>query len=637
MTLGPDNLKLNASDLRALFAATDTNPHVSLDIFDLAAIPIGIMGSSGYWLRANPAMSDLFGYGPDEFLGINGFDLVHPDDIAMNRKWFDQLHSGERDHASMEARGIHRSGETIWARFHVTPLRPSTRSDVYYLFQVEDITDLVASEFRLRQQSDLHETLIQHLPGVLVCVFDTELRFTLVEGQFHDALGLNGDMLVGRTPGELLSDPERVASVETVYRAALAGTAGSYELDRNGRHYEARVVPLPNGDGQVNAGLAVYIDTTDLKVAERSRQRRGEIYRSIVRNLPGAVASVFDKNLRYLVVEGHGLEMLGLEPDMVEGKTAYEYWGPDRRDEVVRRLEATIAGEPQVYDGVIGEREFVIRTAPIFEPDGSVEFGVVVNYDVTEAREHEREMRAVTEALAKSNRDLEEFASVAAHDLRAPLVTIQGLASILAEDYRAELDDDAAHLIDRIIVNANQMQTLLSEMLEISRIGRRESDFTATNLGEVVEHVRTHLEIPIKRRDVELTADIAHVTVWANWTRLVQLFTNLVDNAIKYTAPERSPQIAISASDEGDYWRISVADNGVGVPEDYRERVFEMFQRLRAGHDLNPQGTGLGLALVERIVGLHGGQIWIDPDVEDGTTFHLTLPKIVVGEDGEIE
>ncbi len=636
MPIDTNTLKLTPSDIRGVYGSSDASPHFNLDVFDLASVAMGIVTPSGYWLSANPAMSTLFGYTAADFLGIHINELIHPDDVEMALAEHRKLVEREIDHIVIEARSLQNTGDMIWTRQHITAIRVPARSGVYLLVQIENIHELKMSEALRYQQADLHQTLIQHLPGVLITVFDKDFRYQLVEGQGLENHGLTNDSILGLTPWEVVGGIQADQAVQH-FKAALAGETRNFETERDGRYYQVRVAPLRDEHGVISSAMAVYIDVTGMKATEASRQRRGEIYRAIVRNLPGAIAAVFDKDLRYLVVDGHGLADLNLTPEMVEGKTAMEFWGDDRRDSVVRHLQATIDGEPQSYEGVIQGREYEIRSVPIPEPDGSINIGVLINFDITERKEHEREMKAVSEALAKSNRDLEEFASVAAHDLRAPLVTIHGLATILAEDYPDSLDDDGQYLVSRIVANADQMQTLLAELLDISRVGRSESDFTLISLQDAIEHVREHQKISLERRKVKLTADMADVTLLANWTRIVQLFSNLIDNAVKYTPSERAPQIEISVIDEGDSWLISVADNGIGISEDHREMVFEMFQRLRDGQQLNPHGTGIGLALVNRIVGLHGGQIWIDPDVTEGTTFRMTFPKPDPSEDGVVE
>src|SRR5690606_25962155 len=220
---------------------------------------------------------------------------------------------------------------------------------------------------------------------------------------------------------------------------------------------------------------------------------------------------------------------------------------------------------------------------------------------------HEREIQVASEALARSNRALEEFAVVSSHDLRAPLVSLHGLATILADEYRAKLDVEGRYILERVVANAGQMVGLLNDLLNVSRVGREDADCVPLDLAAVVANVAGQQRFSLQRRGGKLRIELDGVMVEANWTRMVQLFSNLIDNAIKYTPPERAPRIAISARQEGASWLVRVADNGVGIPEDHREDVFGMFQRLRSGKELNPSGTGMGLALVARIVQLHGG------------------------------
>lgn len=369
-------------------------------------------------------------------------------------------------------------------------------------------------------------------------------------------------------------------------------------------------------------------DITALKAVESQERQRAEIYRAMIRNLPGAIVAVFDRDLRYIVVDGQGLADLGLSGAAFEGKTVWEAWGAEVGAETVERMRAVLAGRPQRYEVTIGEREFEVRAIPVAEDGGTIEVGVVIMHDITERKRHEREIQVASEALARSNRALEEFAVVSSHDLRAPLVSLHGLATILADEYRDKLDVEGRYILERVVANAGQMVGLLNDLLNVSRVGREDADFVPLDLAEVVAHVAEQQRFSLQRRGGELRIELDGVMVEANWTRMVQLFSNLIDNAIKYTPPERAPRIAISARQEGASWLVRVADNGVGIPEDHREDVFGMFQRLRSGKELNPSGTGMGLALVARIVQLHGGEIWIDPEAVTGTTFCFTLPKL---------
>jgi len=247
--------------------------------------------------------------------------------------------------------------------------------------------------------------------------------------------------------------------------------------------------------------------------------------------------------------------------------------------------------------------------------------------EVVERTRAEAELRHSTGALERSNRSLQEFAYVASHDLKAPLVSLQGLAAMLQDDIGASLTDDARLYLDRIVVNATRMRNLLDDLLELARVGREDAPVNAVDLRGVIDGVSGQLQQILNERDAQVIVHGSLPVVAANPVRLQQVFSNLIDNALKYTPTERAPRIEIAATDDGDFWQVTVRDNGAGVPPEYREKIFTMFQRLPKGRTMNPTGTGMGLAIVSRIVEANGGRCWIAASDQDGTTLCLTFPK----------
>lgn len=236
-------------------------------------------------------------------------------------------------------------------------------------------------------------------------------------------------------------------------------------------------------------------------------------------------------------------------------------------------------------------------------------------------------LAARTRLLEDKTHEQEVFIYTVAHDLKAPLVSLQGLTSILAADYSDRLDDAGRRYLERIAANAEKLQGLLRDLLEISRVGRVDVDQQAVDLGAVVASVIEQLRHSLEARAATVTVEGTLPTVWANPTRLAQVLTNLIDNAIKYTPPERAPRITIRATEQAAEWQIAVADNGIGIPAAMRERVFGVFQRLPEAKQLNPSGSGVGLAIVARIIATHGGRCWLESEEGAGTVFYFTLPR----------
>lgn len=241
--------------------------------------------------------------------------------------------------------------------------------------------------------------------------------------------------------------------------------------------------------------------------------------------------------------------------------------------------------------------------------------------------EQHQQLEARTETLEAVTKEQEAFLYTVSHDLRAPLVAIQGMIGIVAGDYAPSLDAEVQQLLTRIDVNAHKLKEMLDDLLELSRVGRLEFDDQAVDLNTVVADVQEQLAHTLHERGAAIEIASKLPEVRASPTPIRQLFVNLIDNGVKYTPPDRTPSIVITSHDRGEFSEITVADNGVGIPEGHREKVFGLFQRLPKGKTLNPMGSGAGLAIVARVVETSGGKLWLESEEGVGSTFHFTLRK----------
>ena len=235
----------------------------------------------------------------------------------------------------------------------------------------------------------------------------------------------------------------------------------------------------------------------------------------------------------------------------------------------------------------------------------------------------EESLRRAAEELARSNKDLEQFAYVASHDLQEPLRMVTGFVQLLQQKYGGRLDADAEQYIAFAVDGAKRMHTLINDLLTYSRVGARGKEPAPTDAGASLQRALDNLQASIH----ETGAEISHgelPIVRADGTQLTQLFQNLIGNAVKFrgAAP---PKIHIDARRDGDAWRFSVRDNGIGIDPKSQERIFQVFQRLHSRQEY--PGTGIGLAICQRIVERHGGRIWVESAPGEGATFHFTLPE----------
>lgn len=241
----------------------------------------------------------------------------------------------------------------------------------------------------------------------------------------------------------------------------------------------------------------------------------------------------------------------------------------------------------------------------------------------TEIQEAHARLSEQTEELERSNRDLEQFAYVASHDLQEPLRKVASFTQLLQKRYGGQLDERADQYIEFAVDGAKRMQRLIQDLLGFSRVGRVSGELTDVDLGDALAQALDNLEEAVAETGAQVTHDDLPV-VRGERPLLVQLLQNLVGNAVKFRHPDRVPQVHLSAERDGDEWVVRCRDNGIGIDEQYAERVFVIFQRLHA-KDVY-EGTGIGLALCKKIVEFHGGRIWIDPPQGEGTSIRWTLP-----------
>lgn len=239
--------------------------------------------------------------------------------------------------------------------------------------------------------------------------------------------------------------------------------------------------------------------------------------------------------------------------------------------------------------------------------------------------EHNQQLQQLNQALMISNQELEQFAYAVSHDLQQPLQSITGFVSLIQMKYQKQLDAGVLEYIDRIFDAGKRMQRLIQDLLTYAQVGNMELDLTPIDLKLVLYQALANLEMLIAEQQAEITfGELPWVQ--GNETQLVQLFQNLIGNALKFTRPDVLPQLQISATEQADSWLLEVRDNGIGIPSESLKDIFQAFKRLKT--DQKYVGTGIGLATCKKIVSTHGGKIFAESEVGQGTVFYFTLPKI---------
>lgn len=285
------------------------------------------------------------------------------------------------------------------------------------------------------------------------------------------------------------------------------------------------------------------------------------------------------------------------------------------QEEIMSRLavEKNLQEKNQILQQEISTRRAVEKALQ--------EQNLLLQQEISNRQRAESALLKSNQELARSNAELEQFAYVASHDLQAPLATIASYAQLLEKRYKDQLDSQASKFIGNIVQGCTRMQTLIDDLLEYSQVGRSQKPFQLTDCNHAVEQALANLQGAIRQTQAVVTYSELPA-VMGDISQIVQLFQNFVGNAIKY-CQDAPPAVHITACKQEENWLFSVSDNGIGIAPQHQERIFKIFQRLHTQREYS--GTGIGLAICQKIVERHGGSIWVESEPGQGSTFHFSL------------
>ena len=303
---------------------------------------------------------------------------------------------------------------------------------------------------------------------------------------------------------------------------------------------------------------------------------------------------------------GKVIKMYGTNQDITEHKKA-----EDKMQELVEKLQAS-------EEELTSSNEELRATSEELKTTNE-ELNLQMDFEVAA----KRDLEEIAHKLKISNRELEQFAYVASHDLQEPLRMVSSFTQLLERRYKRQLDADADDYIGFIIEGSQRMKYLIDDLLEFSRLNTQSREFESILLKITLEDVLRNLKTSIMENNAQITHDPLP-TIIGDPSQINQLLQNLIANAIKFHGDE-PPKIHISAEESGDEWIIGVSDEGIGIDPDHQEQIFRIFKRLHTREEYS--GTGIGLAICKRIIDKHNGKIWVESELGKGSNFYFTIPK----------
>jgi PAS domain S-box-containing protein len=452
-----------------------------------------------------------------------------------------------------------------------------------------------------------------------------------------DAAGVSADEVLGRPFWETpwwVHSPAMQERLKESIRRANAGETDRFEAthptpDGSLIYVDFTLKPLRDDSGRIIYLVPEGRNITDQKAAVDALVT-AEL--RLENALDGAEIGVWDWNV--VTDEVYVSPQLTAQLGSTETWTSLTDWvdnlHPDDQEAAEKIIADYISGDIPEYENTFrlrhvdgSYRSILSRGQLLRDDDGEPLRMVGVHIDISQSVEQQRRLAEQAEELKASNAELEQFAYVASHDLQEPLRAIAGYTQLLTQSYADSLDDKGKSYANRTVEGAKRMQKLISDLLEYSRISRKERAFKSVDLNESVQDALILLDAAIQETDAVINVRRLPAVV-ADAGQMVRLFQNLIGNALKYRT-EAIPAVEIS-SEKGDdgYWTIRVKDNGIGIAPEHAERVFVIFQRLHASSQY--PGTGIGLAVCRRIVERHGGKIHVESNADVGCSIVFKLP-----------
>ncbi len=569
---------------------------------------------------------------------------------------------------------MRKDGEIIHVALTISPIRDAKGRIEGASTIARNITERVRAEAEIHRLADLQQAILNNATYMVVSVDDKGVITSFNPAAEH-ALGYTAEELVGKHTPSIFHDPEEVAErartfseelgvtiepgFEVLVAKAQRNMPNEYEwtfIREDGHRFPVllSVAALRDAQGNIAGFLGMATDIGERKQAEEKvRQLNAELEQRVLDRTRQLVASeermrlFFERQLvgmaitspekGWVEVNDKMCDLLGYSREELARLTWTELTYPADLVPDTVQFERMLKGEIESY---MLEKRFVRKDGNIVftnlavgcvrRPDGSIDYLLALLEDITDRKRAEEnisglniELRQRAKALEAVNKELQGFAYTMAHDLRAPLRHLDGFVDLLVSCCSEELSEQARHYVNRIGHSARKMGMLIDDLLGFSRTSRSEMRLEEVNMQQTVQEILGQLRENSAGRVIEWVIGTLP-SVQGDRALLYQAWSSLLENAFKYTRSREAARIEVGTREENGETVFFVADNGVGFDMRYARKLFGIFQRLHSEEEF--EGTGIGLALVHRVITRHGGRVWAEAEVGKGATFYFTLP-----------
>ena len=637
-------LAMDVTDRRISQLALEESEARFRVVFEQASVGIAIRAFSPQprFLRVNRKLCEILGYSESELLQKTSTELTPAEDVTAARDMNDQLMSGAITGYSRRKRYRHKDGRSIWVNLSVSKFDESRGSEKipYLISIIADISGEVESEARVLESEARYRQIFTLTPLPMYLRHEDKLHFIDVNDACLGMYGYTREQMLSMN----LLDIQTPAGRELYLSDFEQRPTGIVErlqkrhMRSNGEVVDVEIYSYPTLLAGERVRLVLLRDMTDQLRMERLLRDNESRLRAIADNVPAVIAFFDEKQqLQYSNIafdRWFGPARLDVLGGVLRVEQDVSQYGETLAPLLTRALNGDEITTERALETHAGSRVARLTLIPHVADNGAVSGVHLMGYDLTDFRHAEAEVRHLnaeleqrveqrTRALAAANRELESFSYSVSHDLRAPLRTIDGFSQILLDEYASKLDATGRSYLDRVRAGSQRMAKLIDDLLELARVTRRDPQIRACDLTALALDIAAELSTADPGRQVGIKV-APGMAVAADAGLLRIALDNLLRNAWKFTSTRPDAVIEVGCVEAADGRTYFVRDNGVGFDMAYVNKLFGAFQRLHSESEF--QGTGIGLALVQRVIRRHGGQVWAEAEPDLGATFYFTLP-----------
>lgn len=583
-------------------------------------------------IKANKAFIDLLGYKEIELKKMSLNDISTLEDSNLYDDLLQKSLESDTKKFAIVRKFYKKDGETLYGKTSMSSVLDSKGEVEYSVAMIEDITHEKISEEKLRASEERMATLIKNLQtGILL--EDQNRKIVLANQKFCDLFGIpvSPDTLKGvsskkstyKYKNMFLEPDMAIRRIDQVVDQKESVTADEMEL-LDGRTFERDYIPLFN-NGEYQGHLWSYSDVTLRKNYRKNLEIQKEKYGSIIANMNlGLVEVGSDGNI--LMINHSFSDMVGYSANELIGKNVYEAVPiiSDNTDELKLHDKKREQGISDSYEVAVkianGEKRFwLISGAPRYDDAGNVIGSIGIHLDITDQKNLELQKENLLQELEESNKGLQEYAHIVSHDLKSPLRSVSALATWLYDDYKDSMDESGLYNLKMMQEKIEGMDKLISGILKYSTVNNDVLDHTEVDVNEVIDEIKDIIYIP---EHVNIKTKKKLPLIKADKTKIHQLFQNFMSNAV-VNIDKKKGLVEVDYKEHSSHWEFSIRDNGVGIPKEYHEKIFQIFQSI--GN--NERSTGIGLSIVKKIIDRYDGKVWLESEIGEGTTFFFTIKK----------